>query len=459
MNIYGNINHNSFDQNRSCGTNWKDLMDVISNNSVSNTNPVEIPPPQLIPESSDIRQTAYVRIVEQPFSPYRFRYKSEGNKTGPLPGVNSTEESKTFPTIEVVGYEGKAVVMVSCVTRDCDDYGRYKPHPHSLVGKEGGCKKNSGACFMQVTLGKDGTQVIFNDLGIQCVKIKDVHSALKAREELNIDPFKTKNCKRQSGKMEMNVIRLCFQVIVKDREGRKISLKPVVSDPIIDKKSLCKLSISSLSSCSSPVFGGKEIILLCEKIVKEDIEVVFFESKTGWEGIGDFRATDVHKNYAIKFRTPPYRNLNINEPVQVSIVLRRPSHEATSTPLEFQYFPASKGLQVHQRSEHLPRLYPQIFESPNIFLHDQSLTNDLGNSFETISPINDLRGLGAASNILPFNNIFLQDQHNPVKNEEMNEINLINAEDDAATLSDLMDIDSDRLILNSAELMRSLLLT
>lgn len=81
------------------------------------------------------------------------------------------------------------------------------------------------------------------------------------------------------------------------------------------------LVISALCSCSSTVDGGKDIILLCEKVVKEDIEIRFFEEKTGWEAKGDFQHTDVHKQTAIKFRTPRYRTLDIDEPVQVSFLL------------------------------------------------------------------------------------------------------------------------------------------
>lgn len=78
------------------------------------------------------------------------------------------------------------------------------------------------------------------------------------------------------------------------------------------------LSISALSSCSSSVKGGTEVFLLCEKVAREDIEVIFFEEESGWEGKGIFQATDVHKNYAIKFKTPRFKTIDINEPVQVS---------------------------------------------------------------------------------------------------------------------------------------------
>lgn len=46
-------------------------------------------------------------------------------------------------TTQVLGYRGRAVVVVSCVTIDPP----YRPHPHNLVGKEG-CKK--GVCTMEI---------------------------------------------------------------------------------------------------------------------------------------------------------------------------------------------------------------------------------------------------------------------------------------------------------------------
>lgn len=161
-------------------------MDVISNDhGISPTAEQKSPTLQ---EYSEIRQTAYVRIVEQPGSPYRFRYKSEGNKSSSLPGVNSTPELRSYPTIEIIGYEGKAVVVVSCVTKDSDENGKYHPHPNVINGKDG-FKKNNGVCTVKVTVRNDSKKVAFNDLGIQCVIRKEIRSSLKAREDINVDPF------------------------------------------------------------------------------------------------------------------------------------------------------------------------------------------------------------------------------------------------------------------------------
>jgi c-Rel proto-oncogene protein len=58
------------------------------------------------------------------------------------------------------------------------------------------------------------------------------------------------------------------------------------------------LVICKLSHCSASVAGGTEMVLLCEKVAKEDIQVRFFEEQDGhtyWEGFGDFQPTHVHK--------------------------------------------------------------------------------------------------------------------------------------------------------------------
>lgn len=107
-----------------------------------------------------------------------------------------------------------------------------------------------------------------------------------------------------------------------DQKGRFTQpLAPVVSEPIFDKKAMSDLVICRLCSCSASVLGNTQIILLCEKVAKEDISVRFYEEKNGqtiWEAYGDFQHTDVHKQTAITFRTPRYHKIDITEPAKVS---------------------------------------------------------------------------------------------------------------------------------------------
>ena len=76
----------------------------------------------------------------------------------------------------------------------------------------------------------------------------------------------------------------------------------------------CDLTICRLTESAASVAGGKEILLFCDKITKDDIQVRFYEEQDGrlvWEGIGDFQPSDVHKQYGICFRTPRYKNIEV----------------------------------------------------------------------------------------------------------------------------------------------------
>ncbi len=71
-----------------------------------------------------------------------------------------------------------------------------------------------------------------------------------------------------------------------------------------------------MTEFSASVAGGRDMLLFCDKVVKDDIQVRFFEEddSTGkllWEGLGEFQPSDVHKQYGIAFRTPRYHNLEV----------------------------------------------------------------------------------------------------------------------------------------------------
>ena len=52
-----------------------------------------------------------------------------------------------------------------------------------------------------------------------------------------------------------------------------VVLEPVCSVPVYDAKAKKELAIMDMSDNTSPVEGGRKIILLCEKITREDIKV------------------------------------------------------------------------------------------------------------------------------------------------------------------------------------------
>ena len=100
-----------------------------------------------------------------------------------------------------------------------------------------------------------------------------------------------------------------------------------------------------ISDVVSPAEGGKKIIILCEKVTREDIKVRFYDSYA-WEAWGEFNPSEVHKQYAISMKTPRYKDVNIKEKTKVFVELVKPTDESTSEPQDFYYLPTDPG-KVH----------------------------------------------------------------------------------------------------------------
>ena len=176
------------------------------------------------------------------------------------------------------------------------------------------------------------------------------------------------NHRSQASSIDLNVVRLCFQVFIEGPEKGKftVQLPPIVSEPIYDKsnwyfsnvfrwlttlsffsdtptEAMAELIITKLSHYAAPCTGGKEIILLCDRVAKDDIQVRFFHETVDcaliWEAYGEFLPNDVHKQVAISLRTPKYYDESIQQPVTIQIQLRRPSDGCTSLSRSFQLTP------------------------------------------------------------------------------------------------------------------------
>ncbi|XP_023559656.1 nuclear factor NF-kappa-B p105 subunit isoform X2 [Octodon degus] len=112
------------------------------------------------------------------------------------------------------------------------------------------------------------------------------------------------------------------------------------------------------------VTGGEEIYLLCDKVQKDDIQIRFYEEEENggiWEGFGDFSPTDVHRQFAIVFKTPKYKDINITKPASVFVQLRRKSDLETSEPKPFLYYPEIKDKEEVQRKRQ--KLMPNFSDS------------------------------------------------------------------------------------------------
>uniref|UniRef100_A0A7N8YDX4 REL proto-onco, NF-kB subunit n=1 Tax=Mastacembelus armatus TaxID=205130 RepID=A0A7N8YDX4_9TELE len=310
--------------------------------------------PGLCTDSALLLADPAIQIFEQPKQRgMRFRYKCEGRSAGSIPGEKSSDNNRTYPSVQILNYSGKGKVRVYLVTKNEP----YRPHPHDLVGKD--CKDG----FYEAEFGPDRRVIAFQNLGIQCVRRREVKDAILQRITRGINPFSVPHEQLlQTEEYDLNVVRLCIQVFLLDENGHYTrALNPIVTNPIYDNRApnTAELRICRVNRNSGSVKGGDEIFLLCDKVQKDDIEVRFFSSD-GWEAKGSFSQADVHRQVAIVFKTPPYYNTSITESVTVHMQLRRPSDQEVSEPMDFRYLPDDKDPygynEKKRRREHLMKI-------------------------------------------------------------------------------------------------------
>lgn len=310
----------------------------------------------------------YLQIIEEPKQRgFRFRYECEGPSHGGLPGASSERNRRTYPMVKLCNHVGHARVEVQLVTHTEPP----RVHAHSLVGKQ--CNEN-GTC--SIDIGPNDLTAQFSNLGILHVTKRGVVEVLKKR--LREEKMRNKGAgfhfsdadehliareAKELGKnMDLNIVRLKFTAFLPDSSGGFTrALKPVVSNPIYDSKSpnASNLKISRMDKTCGSVSGGDEIFLLCDKVQKDDIEIRFYEEDDeAWEAFGDFSPTDVHKQYAIVFKTPPYHKV-IERPVTVFLQLKRKKGGDCSEPKQFTYIPPYQDKEEVQRKrmKSLPHPY------------------------------------------------------------------------------------------------------
>ncbi|XP_022048827.1 proto-oncogene c-Rel [Acanthochromis polyacanthus] len=310
--------------------------------------------PSMLGEDPHLMAEPAVQIFEQPKQRgMRFRYKCEGRSAGSIPGEKSSDNNRTYPSLQILNYCGKGKVRVYLVTKNEP----YRPHPHDLVGKD--CKDG----FYEAEFGPDRRVIAFQNLGIQCVRRREVKDAILQRITRGINPFNVpREQLQQTEEYDLNVVRLCIQVFLQDENGHYTrALRPIVTNPIYDNRApnTAELRICRVNRNSGSVKGGDEIFLLCDKVQKDDIEVRFFSSD-GWEAKGSFSQADVHRQVAIVFKTPSYYNTSITESITVHMQLRRPSDQEVSEPMDFRYLPDDKDPygynEKKRRREHLMKM-------------------------------------------------------------------------------------------------------
>lgn len=290
----------------------------------------------MLEDNPHLMAEPHIQIFEQPKQRgMRFRYKCEGRSAGSIPGEHSSDNNRTYPSVQILNCCGRGKVRVYLVTKNEP----YRPHPHDLVGKD--CKDG----YYEAEFGPDRRVIPFQNLGIQCVRRREVKDAILQRITRGINPFNVpREQLLQAEEYDLNVVRLCIQVFLQDDSGQCTrALSPVVTNPIYDNRApnTAELRICRVNRNSGSVKGGDEIFLLCDKVQKDDIEVRFFSSD-GWEAKGSFSQADVHRQVAIVFKTPAYYDTSIMESVTIHMQLRRPSDQEVSEPMDFRYLPDDK---------------------------------------------------------------------------------------------------------------------
>ncbi|XP_016050906.1 proto-oncogene c-Rel [Erinaceus europaeus] len=316
----------------------------------------------------------YIEIIEQPRQRgMRFRYKCEGRSAGSIPGEHSTENNRTYPSIQIKNYYGKGKVRITLVTKNDP----YKPHPHDLVGKD--CRDG----FYEAEFGQERRPLFFQNLGIRCVKKKEVKEAIISRIRAGINPFNVPEPQLLDIEdCDLNVVRLCFQVFLPDEHGNlTTALPPIISNPIYDNRApnTAELRICRVNKNCGSVRGGDEIFLLCDKVQKDDIEVRFVLND--WEAKGIFSQADVHRQVAIVFKTPPYCKA-IMEPVTVKMQLRRPSDQEVSESMDFRYLPDEKDMYGNKAKKQKTSLLFQKLRQDCVNFPERTRPGPLGSTPE-----------------------------------------------------------------------------
>uniref|UniRef100_A0A2M4BAT5 Putative ipt domain of the transcription factor nfkappab n=1 Tax=Anopheles marajoara TaxID=58244 RepID=A0A2M4BAT5_9DIPT len=310
-----------------------------------------------IQQPKEERTEPHLVILEQPVDKFRFRYQSEMHGThGSLMGARTEKAKKTFPTVELRGYAGEAKIRCSLYQVDPN---KRAPHSHHLVIKSGEIDLIDPH-DLDVGPGEPAQYVAaFQGMGIIHTAKKFIGEELykklrKHRQiELNREPTQReeelmlKEANAMARTMNLNQVCLCFQAYrIELATGQWVPLcEPVYTNAINNMKSALtgELKICRLSATVGSVDGGEEVFMFVEKVCKNNIKIRFYEvdecDREVWQENAIFSEADVHHQYAIAFKTPPYHNRDIAAPVDVYMQLYRPRDGCQSEPIPFRYKP------------------------------------------------------------------------------------------------------------------------
>jgi len=363
------------------------VMPVSCENSPYRSPPhLEVSRPPVPPLlSPDVSGLCNIQVVEEPEEKFRFRYKSEMQGThGCIHGKNhQKKKAKKFPTVGVQNVPADVDTVRLRVALYTNEKPR-KHHVHKIMSKQFSEQEQD---FIEVDISrKNGFQHVWQGLGIIHTsrrhidetlfnRIKKVYLEQKGKNNNDNQPYLTdseevqlKSDAANMGKQvtyKLNTVVLGFEAF-RVENGIYIPLCAMAfTNPINNLKnpSTGELKICRISAFSGSVSGGDEIFIFIERVKKGDIQVKFFQlddnEERVWEEFAEFTEGDVHHQYAIAFKTPPYKDQTVSEDVNVFFELYRPSDSAFSEPKAFRYKPREevrlgKRARIATRSQPLP---------------------------------------------------------------------------------------------------------
>ncbi|XP_015176773.1 PREDICTED: nuclear factor NF-kappa-B p100 subunit isoform X2 [Polistes dominula] len=336
-----------------------------SGSPMSTTSSPSHMPTYLLLDNYTVVGVPHIVILEQPVEKFRFRYKSEMIGThGTLSANSVIANKKGAPTVELRNFREKAIIRCTVVTSD--DKRPRIPHAHHLI-RRNGQKDRDDPHEIEVSQ-ENGYTAIFYGMGIihtakrhvkdelirklkmellEKRRRKNVNAIISMRDEVQIKA----DAEIYQKSLNLNSVSLCFQAFILDANNVMVPItQPVYSNPINNLKSALtgELKICRIDKFTSSCEGGEEVFMLVEKVGKKNIKVKFFELDEDdhevWCDYGRFTELDVHHQYAIVFRTPPYKDINITSSKEVFVKLERPSDNDYSEAVKFTYKPSDRSL-------------------------------------------------------------------------------------------------------------------
>ncbi|XP_063985416.1 nuclear factor NF-kappa-B p100 subunit isoform X2 [Diachasmimorpha longicaudata] len=336
-----------------------------------------------------------IKILDQPVEKFRFRYKSEMMGThGSLSSASSTSRRKRqVPTVKLLNGIGTMIIRCTIVTKNTE---RRIPHAHHLVKRVGNDERDIPyeievseendyiASFVGMGIIHTAKKHIKDELmkKMRAEKLEEIRRRDPNRTSLNVREDTEIRMEADSAQkwMDLNSVALCFQAFVKNEHGvMEPKSQPVYSNTINNLKSALtgELKICRIDKYASSCAGNEEVFLLVEKVGKKNIKIKFFElddkDNEIWTDYGKFSELDVHHQYAIVFRTPPYKDRDITESKTVYIQLERPTDGDCSEPMQFTYKPMNNLL---QRPTKRPRMsYSESVDLSNMIDSTTTMSN------------------------------------------------------------------------------------